>query len=118
MLVAAGAVLVVLAFTSRRPDGFSIRRHAGGFGGSSTGWTISHSLAALLGAFALIVLAGMLWMARVPAKDDAGAMIAAASAPGREGAGEAGRAASGAASVASMAGASPASAPGSAAVRK
>lgn len=44
---------------------FSLRRHAGGFGGTSTGWRVSTPLARLVAGLVLVVLAVALGMARV-----------------------------------------------------
>jgi preprotein translocase subunit SecG len=70
-LVGFGLWMLWLALV--RPDAgdFSFRRHAGGFGGSSTGWQVSQALARLVAGLALILLALALAMARLPQKDDA-----------------------------------------------
>ena len=70
-LVGFGLWMLWLALV--RPDAgdFSFRRHAGGFGGSSTGWQLSPALARLVAGLALILLALALTMARLPLKDDA-----------------------------------------------
>ena len=70
-LVGFGLWMLYLALV--RPDAgdFSFRRHAGGFGGSSTGWQMSQALARLFAGLALILLALALTMARLPLKEDA-----------------------------------------------
>jgi len=71
ILVLLATWLLWTAF-GRRTDSetFSIRRHSSGFGGSSTGWTVSSPLARLLSAFMLIFLAGALAMGRAAAPVD------------------------------------------------
>ncbi len=79
-IVGFGLWMLYLALV--RPDGgeFSFRRHAGGFGGSSTGWQMSQALARLVAGLALILLALALTMARLPLKEDAKADAAPAEA--------------------------------------
>ena len=64
--VAAGAWLVGGSFSDKTQEGFSVRRHAGGFGGAGVGWRISSPLARLFGGLALVVLGVTLALARVP----------------------------------------------------
>ena len=80
-IVGFGLWMLYLALV--RPDGgeFSFRRHAGGFGGSSTGWQMSQALARLVAGLALILLALALTMARLPLKEDAKADAKADAAP-------------------------------------
>ena len=80
-IVGFGLWMLYLALV--RPDGgeFSFRRHAGGFGGSSTGWQMSQALARLVAGLALILLALALTMARLPLKEDAKAEAKADAAP-------------------------------------
>ncbi len=70
-LVAFGLWLLYRALVRVDAGELSFRRHAGGFGGSSTGWQLSQALARLVSGLALILLALALTMARSPAKDDA-----------------------------------------------
>lgn len=81
-LALVGFGLWMLWLALARPDAgdFSFRRHAGGFGGSSTGWQLSPALARLVAGLALILLALALTMARLPLKDDARAGAAPAEA--------------------------------------
>ena len=81
-LAIAGFGLWMLWLALVRPDAgeFSFRRHAGGFGGSSTGWQMSQALARLVAGLALILLALALTMARLPLKEDAKADAAPAEA--------------------------------------
>ena len=69
-LVGFGLWMLYLALVRTEAGEFSFRRHAGGFGGSSTGWQASQALARLLAGLALLVLALALTMARLPLKDD------------------------------------------------
>jgi hypothetical protein len=71
LLVSFGLILVIRAFTSKRSVGFSVRRHSGGFGGSSTGWTFSPSLVALLSGFVLLTLGVAIAIAPVATEGDA-----------------------------------------------
>ena len=70
-LVAFGLWLLYLSVVRLDGGEFSFRRHAGGFGGSSTGWQVSQSMARLVAGLTLILLALALAMARLPAKEDA-----------------------------------------------
>ena len=70
-LVAFGLWLLYLAVVRLDGGEFSFRRHAGGFGGSSTGWQVSQSMARLVAGLTLILLALALAMARLPVKEDA-----------------------------------------------
>ena len=70
-LTAFGLWLLYLALVRPEAGEFSFRRHAGGFGGSSTGWQVSQALARLLAGLALVLLALALTMARLPLKDEA-----------------------------------------------
>jgi hypothetical protein len=70
-LAGFGLWLLYLALAGPDAGEFSFRRHAGGFGGSSTGWQVSQALARLLAGLALVLLALALTMARLPLKDDA-----------------------------------------------
>ncbi len=70
LLVGFALWLLYLALVQREAGDFSFRRHAGGFGGSSTGWQMSTSLARLVGGLALVLLALALTMARLPAQGD------------------------------------------------
>ena len=81
-LAIVGFGLWMLWLALVRPDGgeFSFRRHAGGFGGSSTGWQMSQALARLVAGLALILLALALTMARLPLKEDTKAEAAPAEA--------------------------------------
>ena len=110
-LAGVGVMLLVGALNENRAGDFSLRRHAGGFGGSSTGWTLSPPLVRLLSGFALILLAAVLAMARVPLKEEPGTR--ADDRPGAvHGASSAAASSGSAASVASVpAAASSASAP-------
>lgn len=71
LLAGFGLWLLYLALVGEKSGDVSIRRHAGGFGGSSTGWHLSMSLARLLTGLTLVLLALALAMARLPVKDDA-----------------------------------------------
>ena len=70
-LVAFGLWLLYLSVVRLDGGEFSFRRHAGGFGGSSTGWQVSQSMARLVAGLTLILLALALAMARLPLKEDA-----------------------------------------------
>jgi hypothetical protein len=70
-LVGFGLWMLWLALGRADAGEFAFRRHAGGFGGSSTGWQMSPALARLVAGLALIVLALAVTMARLPLKDDA-----------------------------------------------
>jgi len=70
-LVAFGLWLLYLSVVRLDGGEFSFRRHAGGFGGSSTGWQVSQSMARLVAGLTLILLALALAMARLPVKEDA-----------------------------------------------
>ncbi len=70
LLIGFALRLLYLALVGSEAGEFSFRRHAGGFGGSSTGWQMSAALARLLAGLALVLLALALTMARMPAKDD------------------------------------------------
>lgn len=69
VLVGFGLWMIHLALVRDVGGEFSFRRHAGGFGGSSTGWRLSPALARLLAGLALIFLAVTLTMARLPAQE-------------------------------------------------
>jgi hypothetical protein len=71
LLIGFALWLLYLALVRGEAGEFSFRRHAGGFGGTSTGWQMSAALARLLAGLALVLLALALTMARLPARDDA-----------------------------------------------
>jgi hypothetical protein len=58
MLIALALYLLLLSLRRIQYDGLTFRRHWGGFGGASTGWTISPALALLLIGSVLACLAG------------------------------------------------------------
>jgi TRAP-type C4-dicarboxylate transport system permease small subunit len=68
-LVGFGLWMLVLTLVGAEAGELSFRRHAGSFGGSSTGWQMSQALARLLAGLALILLALAVTMARLPLKD-------------------------------------------------
>ena len=76
VLVGFGLWMLYLALVRADAGEFSFRRHAGSFGGSSTGWQLSQALARLVSGLALVLLALALTMARSPVKDDARADVA------------------------------------------
>jgi hypothetical protein len=79
-LVGFGLWLLYRALVRVDAGELSFRRHAGSFGGSSTGWQMSQALARLLAGLVLILLALALTMARLPLKDDGKAEAAPAEA--------------------------------------
>ena len=64
--VATGATIAWQAFGGATPEGFGVRRHAGGFGGVGIGWRVSAPLARLAAGLALVAFGVMLGYARVP----------------------------------------------------
>jgi hypothetical protein len=59
VLAGLAFILIYWTFTRLRYEGLYLRRHWGGFGGSSTGWTMSPGLASLLFGAALGCVAGV-----------------------------------------------------------
>lgn len=85
LLAAAGLYLIVLGLVMRTPEGFSFRRHTGGFGGGSTGWQVSEQLVRVLCGLVLTLLATAIAMQAVtpgPARTDAKASAATGVAAG------------------------------------
>ncbi|WP_280153456.1 hypothetical protein [Piscinibacter sp. XHJ-5] len=88
LLAAGGVYLMVAGLAKHTPEGFSFRRHMGGFGGGSTGWQLSEQLVGVLCGLVLVALATAIAMqvtmipgsARTDAKGSPAAGASAASA--------------------------------------